>query len=501
MGAVFNLEGSGSGALKAVEDLNKALDAMEKKADKAAVGTKKAEEAAKKLAAQADPQERYNQRMAKLAEAVHNGGLEIGKAETLANRYGAALANAGKAGDDALGARFVSMISSAAAGAFSFATVVATIANAFRDVEEASKRSVEQSFTALGAFGELQQLGPEGMRRGLGIAEGLIRSGAVAPGNRAQAANIASDLINAGFSDQEIGFVTSQLAGTKKVAAENLVGVGGNLRKLQRNFGETDLESVTGRLMAAAAETQANLAVTTREVVKFAPLASSVGVSLDEAAAAFAVSEQRSASPEAAAENLKSFFSQVFRRDLSDGDLQQTLDSIAKKVEAKGGNAFEVLGDANAVIGYQQLTRGRAQLDAFERAFGGAAFDRSDLLATNPKLAALQIKSQAEGELAVTSSSILDERQALIDAVRARQEQARRRDDLNPMLQGALDYFTGLFEGATPNDPREELRLAVPGLDANDPLRQQILDYLRRTAESSERTERTRRATSAVRQE
>src|SRR5690606_25128781 len=96
-------------------------------------------------------------------------------------------------------------------------------------------------------------------------------------------------------------------------------------------------------------------------VLKFGELAAAGGIDLNEAMAGYVASEKSAASPEAAAEMQKSFYSQVYRRQLSTGDLAGTLDKI-KAAIPKGGTAFDVLGDANAVIGFEALMKDRPGL-------------------------------------------------------------------------------------------------------------------------------------------
>lgn len=75
MSAKFTLEGSGGGAVKAVQDLNKALDEAEKKSDGAAKASKRLQDAAKRVAESVDPQAKYNNRIAELAQLVTKAGL------------------------------------------------------------------------------------------------------------------------------------------------------------------------------------------------------------------------------------------------------------------------------------------------------------------------------------------------------------------------------------------------------------------------------------------
>lgn len=87
MGADFTLTGTATGAVQATEAVNKSLDKTEKTADRSAAAMKRLEDQAKRLAAQVDPQTRYNQQMERLALLIAKGGLSIEHAQIAAGKY------------------------------------------------------------------------------------------------------------------------------------------------------------------------------------------------------------------------------------------------------------------------------------------------------------------------------------------------------------------------------------------------------------------------------
>lgn len=104
MSVKFSLEGSGAGAVKAVQDLNNALQATEKNSEGAARSTKRLEEQARRLAENADPQLKYNNRIAELAQHVEAGRIKIEQATKVAERYGKELFEASEEGKKAAAA-------------------------------------------------------------------------------------------------------------------------------------------------------------------------------------------------------------------------------------------------------------------------------------------------------------------------------------------------------------------------------------------------------------
>lgn len=431
MSAKFSIDGSSAGAVKAVEQLNKALDATAKGAEGAVAPTKRLTDQAKQLAAQADPQERYNQKMEKLRQAVAGGGLELTKAQSLAARYGSELEKAGNKGNQAFGASATSQIAGYVAGLGSITAIAGTIKAAFVEADQASRQAAANIFGALGQLAELQQLGPAGYKKAMAIANMLTASGAVAPGDRGKAIDIGSNMVNAGFTASEVDFLTGDVS--QIVSADNLNKVGGDLKKTMTQFGEKDLEKVADQVLTAANSTQADLATTVNEMLKFGGLAAATGSDLDDAAAAFVVAEGQAASPAAAAENLASFYSQVYSRGLGGKSLEETMGNIRKAIP-KGGNAFDVLGDKNAVLGFEALDKGWAQWEtenAKIRAAQGTVTSATGVMQSNDPMAySAKLKARAQGREALTTEQADSESINLHDAYRAElNEEGKKRGE------------------------------------------------------------------------
>jgi hypothetical protein len=497
MSAKFTLEGSSSGAVKAIEQANDALTKTGKAAEGAAKSTRQLNAEAQRIRESLDPQEKLNRKLSELRQHVDAGRLSYDQASRAAKKFRDDIHDIGKAGGDAFGGPATSQILSYVAGLGSITAVVGAITSAFQDAEAASQAAADSIFDSLGAFVELQQLGQKDFARGAAISQNLVRSGVVKPGNRAQATEIASNLINAEFSDQEIDFITNDLA--KIVNANNLTSVGGDLKKISRSFGEGDIENLSDRVLAAANITQADLAQTSREVLKFSQLAASSGVGADQALAAFVVSEGLSASPEAAAEAQKSLFSQIKRRGLAGDDLFATLDNIQRQIP-KGGTAFDVLGDANAVIGFENLQGNRQRLkevQAIIQAAGGSVSASGDLMASDPSLNAARLRARAEGRSSVATENASSEAENLFAAMRAELD-ARgtangewaitrwlRNQDLN-----AADTA-----GIEADAMRAELQQGfLTGSRLSPELTSSIEEYLKRIAESSEKTQQDQKS-------
>lgn len=114
MGLAFKVDGSATGAVKAVQDFHKALKDVESGAEGAAKSAAKVEQAAKRIAEQANPQQKYNRQMHDLADLVKRGKVSLEDAEAVAKRYGVSLDRAGQSGAQAFGQAMISNIGAVA---------------------------------------------------------------------------------------------------------------------------------------------------------------------------------------------------------------------------------------------------------------------------------------------------------------------------------------------------------------------------------------------------
>lgn len=99
MSATLRLDGTGAGAVKAIDSLSKAFDKLEKGMELSTKEAKLLEVAAGRIAkSNEQPQERYNRKIAELDKLVKSGKLSLDDAAMAASRYGKQLDTAGRAG-------------------------------------------------------------------------------------------------------------------------------------------------------------------------------------------------------------------------------------------------------------------------------------------------------------------------------------------------------------------------------------------------------------------
>lgn len=486
MGATFKLDATGSGAVKAVTDLQNALKAAENDAEGLAGSTKKAEAEAKRLAAQADPTERYAQKMARLADAVKRGGLGMEQAELLARRYGEQLDRAGQSGERAFGDRVVSQIASVATGWLSVGAAVGSVTKLLSEIEQKSQEAADALLSSLGTAGELQQLGPESFARGAATARRLQALGVTS--SLSQAFAIATNLENSGAtSAEDQNLLIEKLAGGRVVSAENLPNLATSLKKFQSAFaGQAgDLSQVVDKsiFVSTIPGVSTGLTDTVTQTLKFADFFKQFGV--DQTLGAFAGVESISPNAENAAEALKSFGAQIKKRGLVSGDLFGTLENIDAKI-AGGKTAFEVLGEQNAVIGYDRLRQQREKIRAYAGQIGaaGGTLDRTiGLLDTDPELAAANLRARAEAEYKSQIQNTGATGKNLLAALTA-ESQSRSGFGAKSTLEGfagSLDSFFGLEDVTLREARAEELKRRGAGESPrlSDDLLKQIEGHLR----------------------
>lgn len=506
MSAKFTIEGSGAGAIKVVEQTNAALDKTEKTAERAAKAAAKLEEQlgkqAQRIKETINPQEKLNRLQQELKGHVEAGRLTIEQADKATEHYRQTVLSASETGNKGFRQNIATIVD--------LTRVVDLLSQSFQKAEQKAQGAADAVLNSLGSAGEMQQMGAENFARHAATARALVRSGAVGPGNLGQAFDIATNLANAGFNEGETRFLVEQVAGQRIVSAQNLEPLGGALRKMQNAFNNQagTLPQVMDKVLVAAGETQANATQTTTEVLKFAGLAANAGVSADQALAAFVGVEQRSPNAEAAAERLKSLFTQVNARQLAKGDLFGTLGNIEGLVGKAGGNAFKVLGDSNAVLGYLDLLKSRPVVEAQARAIagsGGALQSRIGALNIDPSLAAAAARSSEEGGLAVAEESLLAARENLFDASRA----AFRRRDISQGRSAPFQWATGVFESVidalgmenTMIENAARMGRQEPGFFSDPETQKRIEAYLSQIASGIDTVKTQQRSTVTTRQE
>jgi hypothetical protein len=449
MSVKFTLDGSGAGAVRAVESLNKALEATEKNAEGAVKPTKRLSDQAQRIKESLDPQLKYNRQVEEMAKHVRAGTLTFEQARAKTVQYEAALHKTSKTADEAFGAVAVGKL-------VAFTGGLAGVATAFKKVEDEAQAAADAVLNSLATAGELQQLGPESFARGASNARKLLRSGAVK--DLTQGFEIAQNLENAGFKELDIDYLIEHVAKSRVVSAGNLTGAGTALSKFQTAFGEAEtgpMKDLIDKMLYVATipGVSSGFSQTITESLKFADSFKKIGGTDEEALATFAGVERVSPSAENAAEVIKSFASQVDARGLAKDSFEATFANVKGLVAKAGGNASKVLGDQNAVRGYNRIAENEAFILAQASSIAsaqGTLKSNSGLLNQDPSLAAANVRALEEGRLAADTEYFESRRENLFDAARAAQRAREVRNGVNPIsryFNAAADATVDAFGG------------------------------------------------------
>ncbi|BBO34735.1 hypothetical protein [Lacipirellula parvula] len=157
MSAKFTISGDSSSAVKAVGDLNKALDAAEETAQGATKATTKMINEASRIKESLDPQLKYNNAVEKMAALVKSGALSHDEAARKVAQYRKRLDEAGKSGDDAFGAKALSSLKSFAGGVLSATAIVSELRSQLEAVNRENEKAAQAKLGAADAEAALRE--------------------------------------------------------------------------------------------------------------------------------------------------------------------------------------------------------------------------------------------------------------------------------------------------------------------------------------------------------
>ncbi len=519
MSAKFTLEGSGGGAVKAVQDLNKALDEAEKKSDGAAKASKRLQDAAKRVAESVDPQTKYNNRIAELAQLVTKAGLSTEHAAEKARQYRAQLEGVGVAGEKAFGAQAVASIGRYLAGFLSVGAAIGAATSALRENAAQRERAAQRAMQSRAGLGSLSQLAATqgntseertaAFRSLVDEARGYVASGAAADEN--EAGNLVFELAGADLNERDRAFA-AQLR-----AAGTLTNVGGAAQAYDALKTALGAEEVgTFSQFASKGLQAASVAPGSFEQLPIAAAgaggsAKKLGVSDEFLLAATAIVGKTLGSVDEGGTQVAALLKQIEKSGMKvDGlggvGIIEKIAALPEKQQGFGG----VLGDrAEAVSGFRVLRDNLEALKQLEQSTAAAqsnnlAGEAAKLSESDDVLSNARARARAEGELQ-TVQTANSARTNLIAALRAERRAAIQADGSGVYFRGALeaveDYFNTDAEIQRSWQQVQESR-AAGYTDGFSPETVKMLEeYMRRTAEGIEKLDGGSRSRATTRPE
>ena len=141
------LGGDGRGAVKAIQDLNKAIAGTEKTLDTTAKKAAQLEKQGKRIGELADPMKKYNRQMAELAQHVKDGRVSMEDARQMAIRHQRQLQGLGTTGTKAFGG-IAASLRSTVAGLASVGGAIALVRSELAAIRAESERVTQSHLSA-----------------------------------------------------------------------------------------------------------------------------------------------------------------------------------------------------------------------------------------------------------------------------------------------------------------------------------------------------------------
>lgn len=453
MAAKFTLEGSGAGAVKAVQDFNKALDETEKKADKGAKASKRLEDAAKRIGESVDPTFKYNNQLARLVELATKAGLSTDHARLAAAKYGQELERAGKSTRAAFGADVLSNIAAMAAGALSLQAVVSGLTKAVTDYVEARKAAAAEAFAARPGMGSLAQLAATapGGRAGkearmielAAEARALLASGAAPDENTAGA--LVFEMVSAGLGKEDRA-VAGQLR--SRAILQNIGGAAAAYDALKSTMGKAEVgtfQEFMSKAMQGASAAPGSFEGLPVAAARSGGSAATLGLSDEFVMAGTALIARARKSAEEGGTQMAAFLKQVEQSGVDTKGLTgvQIVEKIAAMPAAKQGYGG-VLGDrSEAIEGFRTLKRNLPELRSLVGDIGvaekenliGQALALTDV---DPSMGAANTLATAKGGLKTAMSQTTNTSQLLYESL-----MEERRTQLQLRTGGGIGAIAG----------------------------------------------------------
>lgn len=494
MSAKLTLEGSGAGAVRAISDLNKAIEKTEKGLTLTAREAKKLENAAGSVVkANEQPLERYNRRVAETAKLVAAGKLSHDEAAKAVQRYGIQLDNAGKAKERAFGGAALSQLMSYATGMFSIGSAIAVVTKAFNEAQAAKEAAGARTVGGTDSAGELAQLftSEEEYKAAVAEARSYITSGIFKPDQQKEAFKYTFALRSAGYDEEERNYL-ARVGQSKNVAPESLLQYAASLKKVQDIFGKAETGSISdiaNKVIQTSTFTQSNASQVALAATKFGASGRALGISDEASFAALAAIEKSSKDIDTASTQLDALYAATSKKGLKGRTIPDILAEISA-AEQGGANLYKLLGRKEAVAAYRALTTAEGaavNADALGKISTAAERDivgiQMGLPKTDPRIRASMLAGEAQGRLASTEEEQYAERELLVNMVRAAMKEHVTK------LDGA--FAASLTDwGVTFKTSRGFLERSQGAEWLTEEQNAAIVDYLRRTAESTERQEK-----------
>jgi hypothetical protein len=242
MSAKFTLEGSASGAVKAIDQATAALDKTGKAAEGAVKSTRQLNAEAQRIKESIDPQEKFNRKLVDLKRHLDAGRLSIDQVERATAKYRGELDAAGRSTDGAFGSKALAGVASMATQYLSVAAAVGTIVAGLREKAAEEERAAQRAQQSRAGLGVLSQLASsekdpkQAFKDLVAEARGFVAGGVVQ--DEGAAGELLFQLAGAGLNRRDRSFAAQvKAAGT----LQNVGGAAEAYSALKTALGEGEV--------------------------------------------------------------------------------------------------------------------------------------------------------------------------------------------------------------------------------------------------------------------
>lgn len=511
MSAKFEIGGDASGAVRAVEALNKAIAATAKGAEGAITPTKKLQESVKRLSESADPQEKFNRKMRELAEAVNHGGLEIGKAQTIAQRYQQQLDGVSKAGDKAFGMDSIASVGKMGAEILGISSALNLAIQGMKEFDAERKKAADDALRARQGVGQLAQLAasdkdPAQAYKDL-VAEADIALQRGAAADRNEAATLIFDLAAAGIDRKDRDFAVGMRAsGT----LTNVGGLAGAYDAARTSMGAAEVgsfEEFASKALAAGAAAPGTVEQLPVALSKAMGTAKALGLSDESVLAGGAILAKQAGSSSEGGTKMAALLSGIEKSGVNVKGM--TFTEMIEALQKENTNSGGIFKDnQEAISAFRTISANitpvkELQQDIYAAQSEGLAGKAMQLPNLDDSQRAANMRAQSEGQLAETNEKTLSRAENLRQAALADWSATRRKKD--PGLWTETQIFFERMGQEIPlfGDPTRALEQTQNGnMPVSDPkLNQEIRDLLKQIAENTGSTDKTTKAKVTTRPE
>ena len=509
MSAKFTIDGSAAGAVKAVDDLNKILDASKKSADGVAIASKKMVTEAQRIRESIDPAEKYDRKMQDIAKHVQAGTLTMEQARAKAQQYGIALEKAGNEGEKTFGANALRNVGSIATSIIGISSALDLAIGAMRTYREEQKKAADDALRARMGIGQLSQLAasaPDASGKITKASQDAAMNALVAETDkylamgaavdRNEAASLTFDLNSAGLSEKDREFAARL---RKSGVLMDVASLGQAYDASRTALGEAEVGTFpefASKAIAAGSVSPGTIQALPLALSRAGADAKKLGMTDEFLLSAGAVLAKEAGSPEEGATKMAALLAGMNKSgvDLKGLSGVEMIERLAKENVDYGGifkdnreaiNAFGTIRD-----NLQTVTGLEANVTAAQsQGLSSMAMDLPNLDAAT---AAANLRAEKEGEQAVVDSQKLSRGENLRQATMAEWKSRKR---ASGQFGAEWDIFT---ESAMANipfiGPEFHLQRAMDSTNADptsmgaiqDPkLLAEVRDYLKMIAENT----------------